>query len=680
MKYLICYLLVLSVVTVRGQKLLWATEVVEVSSSLKDELALDNLGRTPFSAEQALGVPDIFPRGGIFSRAWMPATTGSKEFIRVRFAEAIPVRKIILFETNHPGALAEIIAYDSARVSHQWLSLTPQAVDLSSRMLQIINHGENYKVTELELHFDGSVLQGRYAVDAIGISDDPNLNFDILSIRSNHALVDVKALNRHVNSSYNEFNPILSPDHHQLYFSRGRHPDNIGKGKYEDIWISQLDSSTQDWAEATRIPGPVNNEGPNFISSVYAFRDTLFFVLGNAYKKRGMRAGVSTICKVGEHWLTPQNLEIENFYNSSREGSFFLSKDKKYLLMAIDRIDSYGSNDIYVAFRQDDGSYSKPMNLGRNINTKGKETTPFLSSDTRKVYFASDGHQGKGGLDIYSSERIGATWDQWTEPKSIATINSEVDEFGLSIDKDRLYFVRGTVKGTDIYEVDSMKIEPVESIYITGLVIDENGHPISTSIQLLDRQNRFLDQIASENDGNFKIETEKDKVLKLNVDNEHLQSNSTVVIDGKNHQLDTIPMTITVFHKNKKELNHRGEIYDTLISKEVILFDFNSAHVDSTQHDKLTSFISASSPSQTIVLNGFADSKGSKTYNNTLSLKRAQAVRYILIKNGVPPEKIKVNAFGMRNPVAPNTLKGKDNPEGRRLNRRVEIYLTLERK
>ena len=115
----------------------------------------------------------------------------------------------------------------------------------------------------------------------------------------------IEALDKNVNSDYNELNPLLSPDGKTLYFSRQNHPQNIGGVKdKEDIWYSELDSAGR-WQLAQNL-GALNNDGPNFVNTIKAVtpdgKSAIMVLLGNKYLDNGkMLAGVSISSNVGGH-------------------------------------------------------------------------------------------------------------------------------------------------------------------------------------------------------------------------------------------------------------------------------------------------------------------------------------------------------------------------------------------
>lgn len=268
-------------------------------------------------------------------------------------------------------------------------------------------------------------------------------------------------LNYLVNTAYKEYGPMPTKDGKRLYFSRQGHPQNTGGENDEDIWYSEFDEVTQTWTEAKNIGPPLNTAGPNFVAGVGVNSDTL--LLGNIYGKKGkMTSGISVSVRVGDLWSFPQPINISGDYNISGKASYDLSHDRNALIIAQEKIDSYGKLDLYVALRDPDAKYpysgKESFNLGPVINSFGNETSPWLSYDGRTLYFSSDGHNGYGNLDIFMAKRLDDTWTNWSKPVNLGSgINSMYDDMSFNFNpNDRYaYYSRGlSPSNVDIYRVE----------------------------------------------------------------------------------------------------------------------------------------------------------------------------------------------------------------------------------
>lgn len=257
-----------------------------------------------------------------------------------------------------------------------------------------------------------------------------------------------------INSEYPELKPNLSPSGDRLYFSRFKHPGNHGTSDLEDIWFAEFDSTTLTWSEPAVLDGTLNNEGPNYINNITLTGDTV--LLGNRYSKKGkMSAGVSISVRENNTWSEPQAIEIKNEYNIAAHGNFFLGTHG-VILSAVERDGTRGSRDLYVSFWNGKQA-TRPINLGNTINSELEESSPFLSEDNKTLFFASKGHSGFGGFDIYVSERLDDTWQNWSEPKNLGSaINGPFDEqfFSVSAKAQCAFFSKQVTGGNDdIYQI-----------------------------------------------------------------------------------------------------------------------------------------------------------------------------------------------------------------------------------
>src|SRR5918993_489221 len=235
-----------------AQVLQWASKVVEFSSEL-----------TPvqYSAQQALGKPDVLPAGGQSPNAWAPDKPKRKEFLKLGFEKPISIRQIAIAESHNPSAIFRVFAYDESGKEHLINTLNPMAVPLKGRMLNLFVEQTPYKVVAVKIEFDGAALPDYFGIDAVAITDS---NYPVIADIPKMQLlasgIVIEALDKNVNSDYNELNPLLSPDGKTLYFSRKNHPGNIGGvNDKEDIWYSELDSAGQ-WELAKNMGPRFNNE------------------------------------------------------------------------------------------------------------------------------------------------------------------------------------------------------------------------------------------------------------------------------------------------------------------------------------------------------------------------------------------------------------------------------------
>lgn len=244
---------------------------------------------------------------------------------------------------------------------------------------------------------------------------------------------EAKPLLHEINSPYDDIKPRLAPGGNRLYFSRNFHPRNFNNvSDPEDIWFVDFDSNSNTWSQPIQMNGVLNNAGPNYVNNVSATGDTV--ILGNQYLKKGkMRAGLSYSVNMNGEWSAPVSINIINDYNMSAHESSFVSLKNGIIIRSVQRAESIGERDLFVSF-WDGETATEPVNMGSVINTDAEESSPYLDSDNKTLYFASKGHNGYGGYDIYVTRRLDDTWTNWSDPENLGpAVNGQMDDEFFSI-------------------------------------------------------------------------------------------------------------------------------------------------------------------------------------------------------------------------------------------------------
>jgi hypothetical protein len=259
-----------------------------------------------------------------------------------------------------------------------------------------------------------------------------------------------------INSGFDDVKPRITPCGNRMYFSRNFHPGNVnGISDPEDIWYSDFDKTTDTWSEPIHMSGVLNNAGPNYVNNVSVTGDTL--VLGNQYLKKGkMKAGLSYSVNLNGQWSPPINIEIMDYYNTSQHENTFVALKKGVIISAIERAESIGDRDLFVSF-WDGIRATVPVNMGPVINTDMEESSPFLASDNKTLYFASRGHNGYGGLDIWVTKRLDDSWTNWSTPENLGpAVNGPTDDEFFSIThcgNFALFSRQINVHNTDLFRI-----------------------------------------------------------------------------------------------------------------------------------------------------------------------------------------------------------------------------------
>lgn len=655
----------------KAQVVQWATKVVEFSSEL-----------TPvqYSANQVLGKPNVLPSGGQSPNAWAPDRPKRKEFLKLGFANPISIRQIAIAESHNPSAIFRVFVYDEVGKEFLINTLNPMAVPLKGRMLNLFVEPTPYKVAAVKIEFDGAAVPDYYGIDAVAISDsDYPIIADIPTMQLLASGILIEALDKNVNSEYDELNPLLSPDGKTLYFSRRNHPENLGGANdKEDIWYSQLDAAGH-WQLAQNMGPKFNNAGPNFantIQSVTPDGKSAIMVLGNKYMPNGkMLAGVSISSSMNGEWSRPTPLNIDNDYNFNEKANYFLTDNRQTLLMAVEREDSQGDRDLYVTFIKPDSTWREPLNLGDVVNTAGEESAPFLASDDKTLYFSSNGFSGYGGSDIYVTKRLDDSWTNWSEPENLGPeINSPLEDlfFNIPATSEFAYYSRGVSEAnTDIFRVKLPIVKnPEPWVTVRGKIIDKTtGKPLGAKIiyeRLPDGKGMGISQSNPET-GEYEIRLPAGQLYGLRSEAEgKLSENQNLDLrDIKSEQVieqdfPLDPIQVAVLEENAS------------ITLNNLFFDFDKATLRPESFPELDRIVTlmTEKASMQIEISGYTDTSGPATYNLNLSEKRAKSVVQYLQRKSIPKERMTVLFFGEDKPIDSNETK-----EGRKRNRRVEFKI-----
>lgn len=658
-----------------GQVVQWASKVIDFSSEL-----------TPvqYSAQQALGKPNVMPAGGQNPNAWTPDKPKRLEFLKLGYDKPMQIQQIAIAESHNPSALFKLYIYEENGTEHLIHSFNPGPIPSKGRILNVLVEKTSFKVSAVKLEFDGEAMPDYFSIDAVAISD---VSIPIIADISMPELLSrglvTEQLDKNVNSDYSELNPLLSPDGKTLYFSRKNHPENMGGvNDKEDIWYSELNSDGK-WALAKNMGPKFNNAGPNFVNAVASTPDgQSVLVLGNKYLPNGkMLAGVSMSTNMNGNWTKPMAINIENDYNFNEKANYFLANNRKTLLLSIEREDSRGGRDLYVSFQKNDSTWNEPVNLGFVINTANEESAPFLASDDKTLYFSSNGFSGFGGADVYMSKRLDDTWTNWSEPENMGPdINSKLDDlfFNIPSTSEFAYYSRGLSEdNADIFRVKlPIYRNPEPVVVVKGKLIDgKTGKPVGAKIiyeRLPDGKEVGI-VYSNPETGEYEIHLPGGQNYGVRAQAEgHLSENqnldlTNITKDGavetrdiKLAPIELAPIAVTPIEPDAK------------ITLNNIFFKFKKAVLKVESYPELNRVadLMKERGTMTIELAGHTDSTGPAEYNMWLSEWRAKAVAKYLVEKGVNADRIAIVFFGETKPIESN-----DKKEGRDKNRRVEFKI-----
>ncbi len=488
-----------------------------------------------------------------------------------------------------------------------------------------------------------------------------------MAARLQEAMKIPENLGPNINSRASEYGAVISPDGSTLYFTRSGTRRNRGGYTDEDIYVS-LAGAQQSWTPAVNMR-ELNTSQSNAVISVTPDGNTL--LLHGEYSYGEWTTAASVTHRTENGWSQPEALRIDSFYNRGRYMQSFLANDGETLLLAIERDEGRGAHDLYVSFLEENGSWTKPKNLGSTINTKGADDTPFLASDGKTLYFSSEGHGGEGGHDIFVSRRLDDSWTRWSKPVNLGTpINTPGEDifFFIPAAGDLAYFSseRSGLGANDIFRVLLPgKVRPNPVVLISGVVRDqETGKPLGAMIRYENLQDGSVAGRARSDPatGAYKI------TLPAGLNYGFRAETDGYIAVGDNIDLSDL----VEYREIERDLDLVPLRTGALVRLNNIFFDIGLATLKRESFPELNRLLKLmrDRPEMNVEILGHTDAEGSDTDNQTLSQNRAQAVADYLEERGIARDRLTVNGYGESRPTASNETAG-----GRRLNRRVEVRI-----
>jgi OmpA-OmpF porin, OOP family len=651
------------------QQVRWACKIIETDET--------HTGKW-YGPNNAIGIPNVYPAfGGKESGySWIPGYNekGYYEkdtYLKVGFCDPIVVQQIVIIETFNPGTITSITIIEaSGKISKVYAEKAAATVE-KTRILSIPIKQTKTPVVAMLITTSAKTVPGWNYIDAIGVAstlDPVNLT---INLSHDEALIgNATPLGQEINTAVVESYPIISSDGKLLYFSRLGDSHNIGNIEKTDIWFSHK-TATGTWTKAQNMGTPLNNAGHNFVSSITPDINTL--LIANTYNPDGSSKGDGVSISNYTHggWEVPKALIIDQFENLNEYTSYFLAADGKTMLMGIEMKDSHGDLDLYVSFLKDDKTWTKPLNLGTQLNTFQAEATPFLASDGKTLYFGSIGHLGYGGYDIFMSKRLDDTWLNWSKPVNLGPkINTSAGELGFSVpasgDVAYTYGWRNETNKSDIYQIalsPSIKPEPVT--VISGRVLDaKTGKPIGADIQYDIMSTGLNTGIAKSNPvtGSYQIVFPGGNTYSYRAQvpgyfsvNENISIDATSLYTEIHVDLLLVPI----------ETGQKVEL------KNVFFYQSSDKLIETSypELDRMVEILKLN-PQVRIELDGHTDNQGNAALNVSLSESRVETVKAYFVSKGIDNKRITTKAFGGSKPIAPN-----DTEANRKKNRRVEIII-----
>jgi outer membrane protein OmpA-like peptidoglycan-associated protein/Tol biopolymer transport system component len=465
-----------------------------------------------------------------------------------------------------------------------------------------------------------------------------------------------------VNTPDDESMPSLTADGKYLYFTR-----HYGSGKYQDEDIFMSLNTTAGFAPATSISEAINTE--RFIEGAQSVSPNgkyLFFTSADRPDGFG-RADIYMSRKVGDLWERANNMG-KMINTPGYETQPCISADGRSLYFSAIRAKGEGGCDIWVSQLSDDGTWSEPKNLGRNINTQYDEMRPYIHPDGQTLYFSSRGHAGMGNFDLYMSrlQQDGS----WGVPVNLGyPINTAGDELGIYVTADgaTAYFAseQADSKGQmDIYKFEMPNASrPAFTSYIKGNVYDaETREALYANVQVYDLATGKLYASLSGDklNGVFLSTLPAGKMYAVQVQKDGYLFYSKYISlseleEGKPFEI-AIPL-------NKIKVGEKIVLNNIFFNSE----EFALREESTFELNNVIKLLEKN-PSLKIEIGGHTDNSGSEESNRKLSENRAKSVYDYLVGKGVEEGRLTYRGYASSKSVSDN-----NSPAGKAKNRRTEL-------
>jgi outer membrane protein OmpA-like peptidoglycan-associated protein len=383
-----------------------------------------------------------------------------------------------------------------------------------------------------------------------------------------------------------------------------------------------------------------------------------------------------------EYPINSANFESDAFLTSDGKAIIFVS-DRESGLFAFHAKNKYyagnfwGNTDIYISFKNEEGNFSPPINIGPMLNTPGAERTPYLHPDGQTLYFSSNGYSGFGDLDLYKSVRLDDTWQNWSKPEHLGrSLNSPGADWGfkLTASSDRGFTAADS--GQNNYQNHIFEILPLPKkakpnnivIAIRGRIVDENNQALQADLEWqVMGADKNLGKLSSKPvTGEFFITLPAGKEYAYFARKQGYLNQSQSINLTKEKVYKEIEMEIVLV--STESAKTRG----TEITLNNIIFESDKDVLDAksfAELDRLVEILNSDS-SVEIEIQGHTSVGRTEDFNLDLSTRRAESVAKYLFEKNIEPTRISTKGYGSSKPRVPNTTE-----ENKSKNRRVSFVI-----
>lgn len=490
-----------------------------------------------------------------------------------------------------------------------------------------------------------------------------------------------------INSKYSDYGSFVYDN--KIYFTSARDTGNFSQRKHKwtgeyftSIYSADLEAESGKASKINKIKPEINSRF-NESSAVFAKDGKTAYFTRNSFLggKKGKDGSKNTLVKIYQaslengRWTKVTALPFtSDDYNTAHPA---LSPDGKTMYFASDMPGTIGQSDIYKVTINGDGSFGKPVNMGKSINTEGKETFPYVTSEN-EIYLASDGHPGLGGLDVFAGhiEQDGTI----SRLQNLGSdINSPKDDFAYIIDpvSRQGYFSTNKDGGQgsdDIYKfLETEKLKYTEDLQ--GVLTDsESGTVIPNAVVTLYKNDKVIGSVITDNQGRYSFETILGSNYVLRFEIPGYSTKELAVTSGKTTGKTGLTVSID-------KAVHSVAVRDDLSKSfgiKLIYFDLNKSTIRTEEVIDLEKILDVlnQNPKMKLDVRSHTDSRASHRYNQALSDRRVKSTIEWLVKNGVDKKRLTGKGYGETQLLNQCADGVNCTEEDHQVNRRSEFIIT----
>lgn len=312
------------------------------------------------------------------------------------------------------------------------------------------------------------------------------------------------------NDGYQNINPYISDDGQRLWVTRIGQTSNFGKSQDQDVWCAERENG--EWSQpGNKLPG-LNTELNDLI--IGQTNGQYIYVMQYKHGVDEHLSVINAYARKGDFYELHHKIKIPNIEFLSEYFGFFMARDESFIIVSMKGEYTFGKEDLYVLTR-DNSTWSDPIHLGARINSAGFEMSPFMAADGKHLFFASEGHGSYGSADIFVTYKIDNSWQNWSKPMNLGpNINSERFDayFSLANNQQEAYFVSNKDGLTgSLYQISYKESGVAQQASphpaASGFIRLEKLPAMNIQLNLLDEHDQVIQSVTTNEEGYFNLQS-----------------------------------------------------------------------------------------------------------------------------------------------------------------------------